>query len=162
LPIVEKVERGERAEARGRVNADLGAVGESGERAREGRRAERHVLVVRLVGRGAQRRELGGWRAAAAGDHARVVVLHLVVVPDDEPGTRRVHRPQVGIGLVERVARAELVERADVAAGRHAHRVLRVRILVDVVAEEQDDIRVVAAHVLVRAEEAVLPPLAGR
>ena len=73
--------------------------------------AQRHVLEVGLVGGGAAFQEDRRWLLVGVlGDLGRVVVAHLVVVPRDDPGDLRVHGLKRGIGFVDRVALAVVVD----------------------------------------------------
>ncbi len=106
-------------------------------------------------------------RRAVLGDVAGVVVVDLVVVPRHDEREAGVRPLQVAVGLVERVAQPELVERdglvgvlrgqldAADAAGRRVDAVL-----VRVVAEEDDEVEVLLRHVGVGVVEALLPLLA--
>jgi hypothetical protein len=122
------------------------------------------VLVERLVA-GDPPEHLG--RRAVLGDIAGVVVVDLVVVPRHDEREAGVRPLQVAVGLVERVAQPELVERdgfvgvlrrqldAPDAAGRRVDAVL-----VRVVAEEDDQVEVLLGHVGVGVVEALLALLA--
>ena len=90
---------------------------------------------------------------------ARVVVLHLVVVPDHDQRVARVHPTQVRVAADERVLRAVLVERlgdpdrigpdpATLVAGRV------VGLGVDVIAEADHEVHVLLGHERVRVVEA--------
>ena len=114
----------------------------------------RHVLEVGLVGGGAPREELGA-RVRELGIDARVVVVDLVVVPGDHPREEPVRLLEVRVGLVEGVLEAVALEgealrrerRGDVGVS-HAARADPV--LVDVVAEVDDEVDVLLGHLPVR------------
>jgi hypothetical protein len=117
------------------------------------------MLVAGLVGGSTARKEprrivcfLGGI--------AGVVVVHLVIVPADEPGTGRVRRLQLRLALVERVACAIVVERVALGRAVTADAILAPGELVDVVAQVQDEVRLVGEHRLVRGVIAMLVLLA--
>ncbi|MPN08941.1 hypothetical protein SDC9_156229 [bioreactor metagenome] len=74
------------------------------------RRAQRHVLVVGLPCGGAHLQEVRSHACLAVA--ARIVVLHLVVVPGDDPWRHRVGRLQRWIALVQGVAVAVVGQRA--------------------------------------------------
>jgi hypothetical protein len=123
------------------------------------------VLPVSLEGDGAAAQE-GVARLAVLGDLVGPVVVHLVVVPGDEPGEGGVGGLEVGIGLVLRVAVAVVLERDDLRTGVRAHVAARDRVfvravLVDVVAEVDDEVEILARHVPVGRVVAVLVLLAG-
>jgi hypothetical protein len=94
------------------------------------------------------------------GDGGSVVVLHLMIVPGDEPRAGRMGRLEERVGLVEGVADPEAGERvgrpAVVAADLH----LACRVFVDVVAEMEDEIEVCVGHRPVGGVEPLLPVLA--
>ena len=143
LPGVEHVERGQRAPADPAVERDaVAAVGAA-------RGAQRHVLVVRLVRRGPPGGPLrrGQRRAAVGAHHVGVVVLHLVVVRDHQPRRDRVRGLQVRVGLVLRVPAAVVGQRDDLGAQRAGAPTPAVgAVLVDVVAQVQDQVRAVLGH----------------
>ena len=127
--------------------------------------AHRHVLVPDLVsGRPAGQECVGCDVEIAA--RSRVVVVHLVVVPRDDPRHQRVGGLQQRVGLVDRVPLAVLLDRLALEglAGRARPRVRGATsgILVDVVAEEHERVEVALLHeVAVGGVVAVLPVLAG-
>jgi hypothetical protein len=126
---------------------------------------EGHVLVVGPVSVLAPPEKLRGVRVVL-GDLISVVVLDLVVIPGDEPGKGRVRRLQVLVGLVLGVSYPVLPEpvrlggrlvKAYVAGvGQVRLGVRRRRILVDVVAEVQDEVEILLSHVAVSVVVAVL------
>ena len=136
----------------------------------------RHRLEPRLVtGRAARAGESLLGREPAAGRRAGVVVLDLVVVPDDHHRGLGVERAQRLVAPVERVLRA-VVGEAD-GHLRHVGRVAGaadrvvahrgpagervVGLGVDVVAEADDEVEVLARHHVMRVVEAVGVVLAG-
>ena len=143
------------AELQAAVHLDVRAV-------RDGARPDRHVLVERLVGRRAPRREVRHGGAAVAGHRARVIVLHFMIVPGHEPRARCVHRLQLGFPAMQGVALAIVVQRQHPAARGNPDRLGRIRILVDVVAQEQHRVQVLFAHMAPGSEVAVVPTLARR
>lgn len=136
-------------------------VGTPGDR----RAAQRHVLVVGAVGRRPAPQERLR-RRPLRGGLGGVVVLDLVIVPGDDPGEGGVGGAQVRVAAVEGVAvaiagqarRLARVVAADVAAGSD---VLVRPILVDVVAEVDDEVEVLGGHVPVRRAPPLLVVLAG-
>ena len=140
----------------------------------------RHGLVEGPVrGRLALLREaLDGRKAAVGACAAGVVVLHLVVVPEGDHGKLLVHLPEVRVGAVQLVLVAVVLERhrrpvdaTGIAAGRDAADVVVahagpvrlgvVGLVVDVVAEVDDEVHVEAGQHLVRVVVAVREVLAG-
>ena len=125
----------------------------------QGRCAQRHMLVIGLPGGGAQRWPAGVTQAVVAG----VVVLHLMVVPGHHPGRAGMGGLQVGIALVEGVARAvvgQVLRQRQVVHARQAAGVFGAGVLVDVVTQEQHQIRLVGAGVAPGGVVTVLPALA--
>ena len=154
LAGVEHVELREAAVGEGAIQEHVGAVGLRGA-------TERHVLEVGLVGSGTTE-EIGGVGLAfAAGVVAGVVVADLVVVPGDDPGGEGVGALEGGIGFIEPVAGAVVVELDDLGAVVAADAVGGGRAFVNVVAEMDDEIEVLAREVVVGGEEAGLVVLAG-
>lgn len=98
---------------------------------------------------------------------AGVVVLHLVVVPDDDERVRAVGGLEVRVGLVQRVLEPVALERLGL--GDELGRQVRVPragvvgdpVLVRVVAEMDDEVVVLASDLAVGGIEAVVPLLAG-
>jgi hypothetical protein len=127
------------------------------------------VLVVGLVGRRSTTQEDHGVLVRLRvyfGDLVGVVVLHFVVVPGDDPREGRVCRLEILVRLVERVAVAVFGEREDLWAVMGADvtalgDVLVRAVLVDVVAEVHDEVKVLLTHPPVRRVVAVLVHLAG-
>lgn len=158
LPVVQQVQACQPAEVDVTVDAQLGAGPQAPQPGGQGGGPQRHVFVERLVAGGAARGEL---RRPGGGQQAAVVVLDLVVVPDHQPWTGCVHALQVGIAAIERVARAEVVQGADRRQRVRSHRAPAGG-LIDVVAEEQHQVGLLAEHVPVRRVMAHLPALAGR
>ena len=154
LAGVEDVELREAAVGEGAIQEHVGAVG-------LGAAAERHVLEVGLVGGGAAL-EIGGVRLAfAAGVITGVVVADLMVVPGDDPRGDGVGALEGGVGFVEGVAGAVIVELDDLGAVVAAHAVGGGRAFINVVAEMDDEIEVLAGEVVVGGEEAGFVVLAG-
>ncbi len=127
--------------------------------ARQRARRERHVLVVGLIGGGAAH-EKG--RVEVLPLVVGIVVVDFVIVPRHEPRRRRVHALQVGVLFIQRVAITVLVQRARFAGVVLAHMVAAPRGLVDVIAEKNHEIEVLARHVAIGAEIALFVLLAGR
>ena len=100
--------------------------------------AHRHVLVPRLVGRGAPGQERVA-RIVVLADLTGVVVVDLVVVPRDDPRHTGVGRLEEWVAVVQRVALAVLIERLalEVLAGGTRESAAAGG-LVDVVAEEHE------------------------
>ena len=116
------------------------------------RPAQRHVLVVRLQRGGAPIQK----RGLRFGRHlVGPVVRELMVVEHRQPRRRCVRGLQIGVGLVLRIALPIAGQRhrlgpdvvADVAAG---HRGLTGRVLVLVITEVHNEIRVLAGEPAVR------------
>ena len=122
--------------------------------------AQRHHLVIGLVGVGPTLQEGDRVDLLLLGDRPGVVVVELVVVPGDDPGAEGVHGPQVRVGLVLRVADAVVLERSDLRPDMLADLAVAARALVDVVAEVDDQVEVVLGHVLVGGIQARLEVLA--
>src|SRR6185503_15401788 len=135
-----------------RVDAHAGAL-------RLHARGQRHVLVVGPVGGGAALEELAALHAVFRA-FVGIVVVYLVVVPGDEPGRARVRRLQIRIGAIKRMACAIVLEGIGLWRAVRAHVVLAPGRLVDVVAEEDDQVRVVGGDVAVRAVGTLLVLLA--
>src|SRR5207247_10960021 len=95
-------------------------------------------------------------------DPARVVVLHLMVVPGDDPRERGVRRLEIRVGLVLRVPVA-VVRQAEAppALGVLANDVAASVPLVDVITEEEDRVQILACEVGVRRVVALRVVLAG-
>src|SRR5690606_27311414 len=99
--------------------------------------------------------------AAVLGEAAGVVVLDLVVVPGQRPGAAQMGGLEVGVGLVLGVAEAVLVEGLGRVVEVVAHGALGGEaVLVDVVAEEDDEVDVgLGGEVAVAGVVAVAPLL---
>ncbi len=161
---VEHRELGEPAEREPAV--DLRAVPEPGRAAQP----HGHPLVVGAVGRGPTGRP-GALRGGVVVLRALEpgVVGRLVVVPRADERDGAVQGLQVRVGLVERVPTAVVRERHDLVRRvglAHddvllAHGVLAGAVLVDVVAEVQDDVDLLLREVAVGAEVAGLVVGAG-
>lgn len=157
LAGVEDGDLSEVAEGQAAIDRGLGS-----DRERFG--TEREVLVERLVGGGAAGEEEVD-RRVVLGDAGGVVVFDLVVVPGRDPGEGGVGGLEIGIGFVEGVAEpvvgkglclaAEVGAAADGVFGADAF------VLVDVVAEEEDEVEVVLDQVAVGRVVAGLIVLAG-
>ncbi len=131
--------------------------------ARAGQRAgaQRHVLVEGLPGNHAPGQEAPGIALALV---AGVVVLHLMVVPAHGPVAHGVRCLQQRVALVQGVAVPVILQALRgpqvVGAGqaqRHGGR----GVLVDVVAQEEHQVRRVLHHLAPGRVVAVLPALAG-
>ena len=85
-----------------------------------------------------------------------------MVVPDQQPRRGRVRGLQRRVALVGGVAGAVLVERLHLAAFQPAHRVLPRRVLVDVVAEEHDEVELLVGDVAPGGVVADVVALAAR
>ena len=94
------------------------------------------------------------------GHRAGIVVVDLVVVPGHDPGAGGVGGLEVGIGPVERVAVPVVGERRHLS-GRGVPDDVAVPHLVDVVAQVDDQLRLLSRHMAVRGVVAVLVVLAG-
>ena len=124
-------------------------------------RRQRHVLVVGPVGGRAAQRGTRLALHAVLGPIVGVVVVDLVVVPGDDPGTGGMRILQVRIAPVQRMARAVVLERIGLRRAVAAHVVAAPVRLVDVVAEEGDEVGVIGRDVPVGAEVPLLVLLAG-
>ncbi len=156
LARVQDQELGEASERRGPVQVHVRA-------SRQGAGAERHGLVVGLVGGRAPHQELHGVLVLLLGDGRRVVVVELMVVPRDEPRALPVHRLQPRVGPVQGVAFPVFVQRPQASLGRAgvaAHLLVRSRPLVDVVAQVHHEVGPIPPHGVVRGEQPVLEVLA--
>jgi hypothetical protein len=114
--------------------------------------------VVGLIRRRAAEREDLGRRAAEV-EIARIVVRHLVVVPRDHEGRRRVRGDQVAIGLVHRVAVPIVDERVDLRAVVLARAIELPAVgaaFVDVVPGVDDEVELLLRDAAVRREVVVL------
>ena len=131
---------------------------------RRGRPAQRHVLVVRLVGGGAAAQELLD-RHVPIRKRRGVVVLDFVIVPGDHPRACGMGGLQRGIEVILRVSAAVLVERDRLGIEmlpRYRVRQIRpARPFVDVIAKMKDEIEILGRQVLVRGEVPELVMLAG-
>src|SRR5258708_814413 len=111
---------------------------------------------------------VGGWaphekplaRHAVFGPVVGIVVVDLVIVPGEDPRESEVRALQVGVALVEGITRAVLVERIGLARVVLAHVLASPGRFVDVVAEKSYKVEIVAGHVAVGAEPALLVLLA--
>jgi len=117
------------------------------------------VLIIGLVGRRPHLQEAGGI-ARRVGAIVGVVVGNFVVVPDRQPRRGGVGGLQVAIELVQRVAVAEFRQRRRDADFVPAHESRSPGLLVDVVAEMDDEIEVARRHVAIGREIALLVLLA--
>ena len=123
------------------------------------RLSQRHMLPVSAVRRCAFAQKV--LAPARRGAVIGVVIFDLVVVPRHDPGKRGVRGLQIGIGLVQRVARAVV---AQAGAGRGvvlAGAIGGGAVFVDVVTDEQHTVQRFCGHVPVRAEVAMLVVLTG-
>src|SRR2546430_1528467 len=136
LPGVEHVERGEIAERDRSIELELWTL--------RSRDADGHVLVEGLVTRGALRDRLLVARIFLV-DATRVVVLDLVVVPCDDPRESGVRGLKILVGPVLRVPIAVVGEAEAPAALRVLPDDVAAGVaLVDVVPEEEHDVKVLA------------------
>src|SRR5258706_3266175 len=92
---------------------------------------------------------------------AGIIIDDLVVVPGGDPRTGGMARLQVRIRLVERIARAVLLEAVRRGTAMLAHVVLAPGRLVDVVAEKSDQVRLVGGDVAAGVVPDLLVLLAG-
>ncbi len=128
---------------------------------------QRHVFPIRPEAVGPPYQELVV-RQTVLGDVVGPVPLHLVVVQGHHPRRGRMRGLQVGVGAVECVPGAVLVQREDLTGevDRHsliAHTGRRTDTdLVDVVAEEQHHVVVPLYDVLIRRVVPVVEGLARR
>ncbi len=131
--------------------------------------AQRLVLPVGAVGGGAAQQELLGGAAVLRGV-VGVVVLRLVVVPGDDEGVRGVRGHQVRVGLEQGVAQPVVLQRHRLAVVVGRERAVGVvavvaggvdGVLVQVVAQVEDDVHVVLGKVAVGGVVAVGVGLAG-
>ena len=125
---------------------------------RQGLLAQRHVLPVGLVGGGAADEEI---RVEIFRAVIGIVVVHLMVVPGDEPGKGGMTALQVGIRLVAGVAVAVLLQGNGLRRLVLAHMPAAPGGFVDVVAEEDHQVQAFRRHVAVGGVEALLVLLAG-
>ena len=163
LAGVEQVEIDQVAIARLAVNLDRGAD-------RQGRGAQRHVLVISLRGGLAAQREERR-RHIVLRPLRGPVVVHLVIVPHREPGSRGVRGHQIGVHLVLRIA-APIGGQVDhlvtevLAHGRHRQargigRKALAPALVDVVAVAEHEIELLLGHAAIGGVIAGLVMLAA-
>jgi hypothetical protein len=124
------------------------------------------VLEVGAVGaRSALPERLGGNRDVAGhvvvlGDQPGVVVLDLVIVPRGDEREARVRGLQIRVAAILGVAAAVVVERHRLVADVAARSAVGRPILVDVVAEVNDEVDVLLGEVFVGCVEARLEVLA--
>jgi hypothetical protein len=114
-----------------------------------------------LVGGGATAHEIVVGLFFTAGVGVGVVVGHLMVVPRNDPGGHGVGGLEGGVGAVERVAGAVIVEGENLAAVVAAHLAVARGAFVDVVAKVDDEIEVFAGDMFEGGEETGLVVLAG-
>ena len=126
------------------------------------RHSHRHVFVESLIAGGALRESsLVAWILLV--DAAGVVVLDLVIVPRDDPRERRMCALEIAIGLVLGVAVAVVGEGEAPAAFAVVPNDVAARgPLVDVVAEEEHSLQILARQVGVRRVVALGVVLARR
>ena len=168
LAVVQQVQVGQTAIGNVPIQTHLCTGAKAYQRAGQYAGAQRHVLVIGLVGRGAVGSKVWHWPAAAASGQPGVVVLDLVVVPGHQPGAGSVRSLQIWVALVQGVAGAVVVQRQQPAATRgrvrgadgHAAFGRRTGVFVQVIAQEQHQVQVFLRHVLVGAEVAIFPFLA--
>src|SRR4051812_34275968 len=148
----------EHMEARERTPVDVG-IDLHARALRLHARWKRHVLVVGAVRGFAPQQERFAVHAVF-GAVVCVIVVHLVVVPGEDPRAGSMRLLQVGIAAIERVARAVSLERIGLRGTMAAHVVAAPARLVDIVAEEYDEVRLVGHDVAGRPREALLVLLA--
>src|SRR5439155_4026294 len=125
------------------------------------RRTHRRVLVERLIARRSFR-DRGLVARVVLVDTAGVVVLHLVVIPSDDPWERGMRRLKIFVGLVLRIAIAVVGEaEAPAALAVVTDDVATRRPLVDVVAEKKDRVEILARQIRVGRVVALHVVLAG-
>jgi hypothetical protein len=148
LARVEHVEPGEGAPVDATVQPEVGTGGPR-------RAAQRHVLVVGLVGRRAARQPLVAGHVGI-GVLVGVVVLDLVVVPGHQERKTGMRGAQARVRLVLRVTDPIVREAADLVARLVQPRVRGIAgTLVDVVAEMHDEVEVLCRDVAPRRVVAV-------
>ena len=129
--------------------------------ARQRAGAQRHVFVEGLPGGHATGQETRGIALALV---ARVVVLHLMVVPAHGPVAQGVRGLQQRVALVQGVAVAVVLQGlrgAQVVRAGQAQRHGGRGVFVDVVAQEDHQVRRVLHHLAPGRVVAMLPALAG-
>ena len=107
--------------------------------------------------------EVGRIDGADLGNTGGVVVVELVVIPGDEPRATPMHFLEVPVGTVEGVAAAVVFEGDDAGLGGPgvaADLFVLGGAFVNVVAEVEDEIRVILGHALIGRVVAVFVMLA--
>ena len=153
LPLVEQADRGQVTAQGLPVDGQAVATGRA-------RRRQRHVLEVGPVGGRATREEDRRIVLIGCGQ-ARVVVGDFMVIPSGHPRTGRMRRLQRGIGLVQRIAGAVVVEAADFVGVVRADGIGVDAVFVDVVAQVQDQVRCIGSDMAVGSVMPLLVVLAA-
>src|SRR5262249_39528431 len=122
---------------------------------------QRHVLVIGAVCRGAALEKNVG-RIEVLATIVGVVILHLVIVPRDDPWEGGVGALQVRIALVKGIAIAVLIDCARLLGAVLAYVMAAPRGLVDVVSQVSHQIQVLLGNVAVGGVVALLVLLTGR
>ena len=125
------------------------------------RHANGLMLPPRLIRRGSPRSHLLLGHHRILAEQAGVVVVHLVIVPDDEPWAQAMSRAKQRIHLVLAVAQTIAGEIERFGGRMLARRDRRSVRLVDVVAEVRDEIEILARKMRVRCVESLLVVLTG-
>ena len=154
LARIQQVELGEAAECKPTVEQHVWP-------ARLRRTAQRHVLVIGLVGGRAPAQKFVPRRFVLPVDIPGVIIDDLVIVRGHDPGKGGMGGLQVGIRLIERIAVAILFKGLDFrSVVLPGVSVMRLG-LIDVVTEEQDEFEILAGHMPVGGVMAPLVVLAG-
>ena len=81
-----------------------------------------------------------------------MVVVHVVIVPHHDPRPRRMRRLQIRIAIVLGITSAIVVERANFEPVVPLHSSGVSSVLVEVIAKECDEVRILLGHVAERRE----------
>lgn len=127
---------------------------------RERCRPERHHFIVGLVSVGAAKEKLRRGDSTPFGSRIGVVVIDLMIIPSEEPGAGGMHRLEILVGAVLRIADAVVIERFDLSSEVAADLATSATIFVDVVTEVKDEIGRVLFHLLVGRKKPLFPMLA--
>ena len=107
-------------------------------------RSKRHMFVVSAVGRSAPEQETRGIiRSWILGKLPGVIVAHLMVVPRNDPRNEGMRRLQNGIQFVDGVTSTVVVEVLSLRQTMGAHRTGSIRVFVDIVAQEKNEISLI-------------------